>query len=100
MEAMDETSPGSLAATRATYDTVADAYAGIYLKELDAKPLDRALLACFAERVAADASGRLVVDAGCGPGHVAAHLHGLGLPVFGLDLSLSMVALARRTFPH
>lgn len=100
MEAMDVTSPESLAATRATYDAVADAYAATYLHELDRKPLDRALLSCFAERVAADAPGRAVGDLGCGPGHVAAHLHGLGLRAFGLDLSPAMVALARQTFPH
>jgi hypothetical protein len=28
-----------------------------------------------------------VADVGCGPGHVTAHLRGLGVDAFGIDLS-------------
>ena len=100
MVAMDLTQRDSLAATRAAYDVVADAYAARFVGELADKPLDRALLSCFAESVTADLPGLAVGDLGCGPGHIAAHLRDLGLNTFGLDLSSAMVALARRTFPH
>jgi hypothetical protein len=38
-------------ATRASYDRVAEAYATKFFAELRGKPLDRALLGCFAEQV-------------------------------------------------
>ena len=41
-----------------------------------------------------------VCDLGCGPGHVAHHLHDLGVPVFGVDLSPGMVQQARRLNPE
>jgi SAM-dependent methyltransferase len=66
--------------------------------ELAAKPLDRAVLAGFAELVQAAGVGP-VADVGCGPGRVTAHLHGLGLSVFGVDLSPQMVAVARQAHP-
>ncbi len=77
------------------YDEMADAYADALLDELDHKPFDRWLL----ERIAADAAGGPVVDAGCGPGHVAFHLAAAGAEVVGVDLSPGMVAEARRRFP-
>jgi SAM-dependent methyltransferase len=40
-----------------------------------------------------------VVDVGCGPGHVTAYLHDLGIEAFGVDLSPAMVELARRDHP-
>ncbi|MFZ0120625.1 MAG: class I SAM-dependent methyltransferase [Pseudonocardiaceae bacterium] len=46
----------------------------------------------------ADGTGP-VADLGCGPGRLTAHLHSLGLSLLGVDLSPSMVALARRTYP-
>ncbi|WP_394855642.1 methyltransferase domain-containing protein [Rhodococcus globerulus] len=58
--------------------------------ELSNKPLDRALLATFAEL----AHGT-VTDLGCGPGHVTAYLHSLELSTSGVDLSPEMVAIAR-----
>ncbi|RBY89138.1 SAM-dependent methyltransferase [Blastococcus sp. TBT05-19] len=82
-------------ATRAAYDAVAEDYAALLRDELATKPLDRALLAAFAELVA-DAP---VLDAGCGPGRVAGHLASLGLHVTGIDLSPGMVAVARRDHP-
>ncbi len=89
--------PENLANTRATYDRVAAEYAARIADELAGKPLDRALLACFAEQV--DGMGT-VVDMGCGPGHVAAYLQGLGVPMIGIDLSPEMVAVARQRSPH
>jgi SAM-dependent methyltransferase len=85
-----------LHATRLAYDTVAVDYAELLRDELAAKPLDRALLATFAELVCATGAGP-VADLGCGPGRVTAHLHTLGLDVFGIDLSPVMVSVARQT---
>jgi SAM-dependent methyltransferase len=78
-----------------SYDTVARAYARMFSGELAGKPWDRALLAAFAETVSGP-----VADVGCGPGHVTAHLDGLGLDAVGIDLSAEMVAVARRAYPH
>jgi SAM-dependent methyltransferase len=84
--------------TRASYDALAADYAEWIRDELEAKPLDRALLGGFAELVQAAGAGP-VADIGCGPGRVTAHLSNLGLSVFGVDLSPQMVAVARRTYP-
>lgn len=89
MERTDDALPRS-------YDRVARAYAERFFDELDHKPLDRALLDCFAEQV-----GPLdpVADLGCGPGQVGRYLHERGLPVCGIDLSAEMVAVARELNP-
>ncbi len=79
----------------AGYDHVAAAYVEQLGEELMHKPFDRWVL----EQVAGLARRRPVVDAGCGPGHVAAHLAELGADVSGVDLSPGMVAQARDRFP-
>ncbi|MGW1815864.1 class I SAM-dependent methyltransferase [Streptomyces sp. NPDC002125] len=93
------TEPDFLRTTRASYDVMADGYFAAFQDELTAKPVDRALLAGFAEIVLADGGGP-VADVGCGTGRVTAHLHGLGLDVFGVDLSPGMLAVARRAYPE
>ena len=85
-----------LSATRTFYDTVADDYADQFRDGLDGRPLDRALLAVYAQLVGGEGT---VADLGCGPGRTTAHLASLGLPVFGLDLSEGMLAIARRENP-
>lgn len=92
------TEPSYLRTTRTAYDTVAADYAEILAGELAEKPLQRAVLAAFAEHVQADGGGS-VADLGCGPGRVTAHLRSLGLDAFGIDLSPAMVAQARRRHP-
>jgi SAM-dependent methyltransferase len=92
------TEPDFLRDTRASYDAVATAYAERFGDELDARPLDRGMLAGFAERVRAAGAGP-VADVGCGTGRVTAYLDGLGLPVFGIDLSPGMVEVARQSYP-
>ncbi|MBL9107082.1 MAG: class I SAM-dependent methyltransferase [Myxococcales bacterium] len=83
--------------TPRSWDPVAEEYVRRFADELDHKPLDRALLAAFAEQV--DRRGR-VLDLGCGPGHVAGHLRRAhGLDVGGLDLSPAMIEQARRLHP-
>lgn len=85
-------------ATTEGYDRVAIEYAEIVRDELDGLPLDRAVLAAFAEYVRTASPG-LVAELGCGPGRVTAHLRDLGLDVFGLDLSPKMIDLAREAYP-
>ncbi len=90
--------PSVLHDTRAAYDAVAARYAELFSNVLETLPMERALLAAFAELVQAGSAGP-VADIGCGPGHVTAHLHALGPAAFGIDLSSEMVALARRAHP-
>ncbi|GAB3490330.1 class I SAM-dependent methyltransferase [Amycolatopsis cihanbeyliensis] len=92
------TESGFLHRTRASYDALAEDYAEWIRTELAAKPLDRAVLSGFAELVR-EADAGPVADIGCGPGRLTAHLDGLGVPVFGIDLSPRMIAVARRLYP-
>ncbi|WP_405556142.1 methyltransferase domain-containing protein [Streptomyces canus] len=85
-----------LTSTRTFYDAVAEDYAEQFRDVLTVSPLDRVLMDGFAELVGD--SGR-VADLGCGPGRVTGYLASLGLSVFGLDLSESMLAIARRENP-
>ncbi|MDP4512030.1 hypothetical protein [Nonomuraea turcica] len=70
-----------LHATQVAYDTVAADYAELLRDELVSKPLDRAMLAAFAEVVQASGA-KEVAYLGCGPGRITAHLQSLGAPVF------------------
>lgn len=87
-----------LNSTRASYDAMALDYDERFRDELAAQTLERALFAGFAELVR-NAGGGPVADVGSGPGRVTTHLHGLGLSVYGIDLSPRMVELARREHP-
>jgi ubiquinone/menaquinone biosynthesis C-methylase UbiE len=79
---------------RTAYDTVADDYHELVRDSLTKLPFDRAMLDAFASLVTGP-----VADIGCGPGHRTAHLHKLGLDSFGIDLSPSMIEVARREYP-
>ena len=87
---------------RRSYDVVAADYAGPFIGELEHKPLDRALLAAFADRFraldSADAVGQ-VLEIGCGPGHITSYLTTLRVRARGIDLSPAMIAEARRRYP-
>jgi SAM-dependent methyltransferase len=89
---------GWLTATRTSYDTVAVSYADQVRDAIAERPYLRAALALFAGTVPA-AGGAPVADVGCGPGHVTAYLHGLGIDAFGIDLSPVMIDVARRDHP-
>lgn len=84
--------------TRTSYDTVAVSYADQMRDAIAGKPYLRAALALFADSVRA-AGGGPVADVGCGPGHVTAHLHELGVDAFGIDVSPGMIDVARRAHP-
>ncbi|WNM29461.1 methyltransferase domain-containing protein [Streptomyces sp. Li-HN-5-11] len=85
-----------LTAARTFYDAVAEDYYDHFRDEYAVKHLELALLSAFAELVG---SGGSVADLGCGPGWITAYLDSLGLSVYGLDLSASMLAVARRENP-
>ncbi|MBB5999887.1 class I SAM-dependent methyltransferase [Streptomonospora salina] len=87
-----------LDATAEAYDAVAVRYTEFARDELDALPLDRAVLTAFAELARTGAAGP-VADLGCGSGRVTAYLRNLGLEAFGVDLSPAMIDLARRAYP-
>jgi SAM-dependent methyltransferase len=87
-----------LADTRTSYDTVAASYADLLRDSLSGLPYLRAALALFADLVHSAGAGP-VADVGCGPGHVTAHLHGLGIDAFGIDISPGMVDVARHDNP-
>lgn len=77
-------------ATRRSYDAIAIDYADNLGAELDAKPLDRALLDVIADA----AVDGVIADVGAGPGHVAGYLARRGARVLSTDLSPQMCAVA------
>ena len=87
---------GIVAPVQAAYDAVATEYDAAIGDELDAKPLDRALLTAFVEL----AGEGTIADVGCGPGHVTRFLAARHDDVVGVDLSPSMIATARRQAPE
>ncbi|MFI6289615.1 class I SAM-dependent methyltransferase [Streptomyces sp. NPDC051018] len=84
--------------TRVAYDGVVELYASMFAHGLDTRPFARNMIGTFAELVRGTGNPR-TADVGCGPGHVTALLHDLGLDAFGLDLSPAMVDHARRAHP-
>lgn len=90
--------PFTADAVRAAYDGMAARYAELFADSLRDHPVERGLLAAFAELVRAN-GGRPVADLGCGPGYLTAHLSSLGLAAFGVDLSPAMIELARAAHP-
>jgi SAM-dependent methyltransferase len=80
----------------ASYDRVAEQYAGEFFGELERKPFDRELLDRFAESVRAEGP---VCEIGCGPGQIARYLQDRGVSMRGIDLSREMVRWARRLNP-
>ncbi|GAA2323174.1 class I SAM-dependent methyltransferase [Streptomyces hawaiiensis] len=88
--------PDFVTETRVFYDRVAEEYAAHFDDLRPGSPLDRGVFHGFAELVG---EGGEVADLGCGPGRVTAYLASQGLSVFGLDLSESMLTIARREHP-
>ncbi|MEV5951308.1 class I SAM-dependent methyltransferase [Streptomyces sp. NPDC051993] len=91
------TSARDHARVRLSYDVVAEEYQKRISGELVHKPLDRALLTALVEETGSDMP---VADLGCGPGHVTAWLATRGARPVGIDLSPTMVAIARREHPE
>jgi len=82
--------------TQPGYDALADRYAAMFPGPYQS-PIEQHAVAAFVDRIAGPG---VVVDVGCGIGHVAADLDRRGLDVVGCDPSPAMLAIARRTYPH
>ncbi|QBS42150.1 SAM-dependent methyltransferase [Nocardia sp. CS682] len=95
----NRSTPADVDSTRAAYDGIAEIYTEFAENHLAGQPHDRAMLAVFAELLQANGSGA-AADIGCGPGRLTAHLHTLGVPAFGIDLSPEMIGIARRRYPE
>ncbi|ALE06894.1 methyltransferase [Arthrobacter sp. ERGS1:01] len=93
---MDE--PLDVTATRAAYDTVAASYEELLRDLMAEKVYDRVMVAAFSERVVGTGNVK-VLDAGCGPGRITAHLASIGLDAAGMDLSPGMIEVARKAHP-
>lgn len=81
--------------TQAAYDATVDVYVeriGTEIVEGVEQAPELALLDDFARMVG---PGARIVDLGCGPGRMIAHLGRQGLDVIGVDLSLGMLSAAR-----
>ncbi len=81
---------------RESYDRASQRYFAHVRNELQHVLVDRASLRLFAELVG---DGAETLDAGCGPGHIAAFLAGHGLKVSGLDISPAQIEIAEASFP-
>jgi SAM-dependent methyltransferase len=79
-----------------SYDCVAENYAEHFRDEMEKKPFDRKMLDWFAEKVG---DLGVICDLGCGPGQIARYLHGRGIRVCGIDLSMEMVRQAQSLNP-
>lgn len=83
---------------RLAYDTVAETYAKLLPDTRAEAPIDLAVVDAFASAVTAGDDPQ-VLDAGCGAGRMSRYLAERGCLVQGIDLSSSMVAIARRDHP-
>ncbi len=98
---MSSGEPVHVRTARAVYDHSAEQFVeavGTTVSPDFEAPLDRAVLHAFAEDLLNRPGS--VLDAGCGPGRVAALLAGKGLRVQGIDLSSGMIEAARKAHPH
>jgi SAM-dependent methyltransferase len=80
---------------QAAYNAAARAYHDQLGDELSGKPLERGLLAAFAELAGAGT----IADVGCGPGHVTRFLAARDVRVAGIDISPGMIGVAREHAP-
>ena len=83
---------------RDSYDTNAELYAELFLRDLDGDEWALTWLRRFAELTARNDGP--VADMGCGPGHVVSHLMKLGVDATGYDISPGQIAQARAAFPE
>ncbi|RVW03924.1 class I SAM-dependent methyltransferase [Rhodococcus xishaensis] len=85
--------------TQPGYDAVAERYSEAFPTPYQT-PLERHVVAAFADLVRERTLEGIVLDVGCGLGHVTADLAGRGLDVVGVDPSREMLEIARRNYPE
>lgn len=90
--------PSWLAQTRVSYDDDGIGYSRQVEGILGDQPHLRAHLDLLAEHVQHGGAGP-VADIGCGTGYATRYLHDAGIDAFGIDLSSTMVEIARRDHP-
>ncbi|MEV4118751.1 class I SAM-dependent methyltransferase [Micromonospora sp. NPDC049645] len=83
------------ATVRQAYTSVAQLYISLFGSSEQVHPDDLA----FIERHLTGRPGP-VLDLGCGPGHLTAHLRALGVDVAGIDLVPEFLAHARASHPN
>lgn len=83
--------------TQPGYDALADQYADMFTGAYQ-YPIEQYAMAAFVDRIGADRDG-VVLDVGCGIGHVAGDLSRRGLTVLGVEPSVAMLGHARRAHP-
>jgi SAM-dependent methyltransferase len=81
------------------YDAMADAYDEAFPAGY-ASVVERHAVATFVDELLATGPPGLVVDVGCGTGHVTHDLASRGIDVVGVDPSPGMLAIARRHYPE
>ncbi|PTR21881.1 methyltransferase family protein [Rhodococcus sp. OK519] len=81
------------------YDALANLYAETFPNPY-LTPLERQVIAAFADLVQESPTEGVVLDVGCGTGDVTADLADKGLDVLGIDPSIEMLSIARRKYPH
>ncbi len=82
--------------TQPGYEVLADRYAAMFPSAYQSA-IEQHAVAAFAEQIP---SQGIVVDVGCGLGHVTADLARRRLDVIGCDPSSAMLAIARNTYPQ
>ncbi|MEV0728158.1 class I SAM-dependent methyltransferase [Polymorphospora sp. NPDC050346] len=82
---------------RDAHDVLSEWYAENLVGVLESMPVERAMLALFAEMTLV--VGAEVADVGCGTGRLLPYLASRGLSPRGVDLSPKMVEVARREHP-
>jgi SAM-dependent methyltransferase len=82
--------------TQPGYEALAERYAAMFPGPYQS-PIEQHAVAAFVEKIH---TAGVVVDVGCGIGHVTADLARRGLDVIGCDPSPAMLAIARTTYPQ
>jgi predicted TPR repeat methyltransferase len=87
------------ASVAAAYDAVAERYTALYANQISADATERWVIDQFGQ-LCRDTGNEMIVDLGCGPGRIAAHLADAGNRVMGVDVSAEMIRIARSRSPQ